>query len=250
MQRVVPEKIMKRLALALLLLCATFAVAQEHPSVAAQPNSVYVGADGKFEADPDTAVLSFGISPQDDTSKGAYDKAAKAAEQVRQILRSNGIDPKSAEMGFFSVQPMYDWKSGKQKLLGYRVSTNITVKLKQKDWEKLAPLTEQFAGIETVSGQNLGYELQEMEAAKKKAVEDAFMKARNSATAVTTAGGRALGELLYATVDVNEPVHILPMQARGAMKAMSAEATPAPTEGFSAQRITVTAHVNALFGMK
>jgi hypothetical protein len=31
---------------------------------------------------------------------------------------------------------------------------------------------------------------------------------------------------------------------------MAAEAAPAPTEGFSAQRITVTAHVNALFGMK
>jgi len=34
------------------------------------------------------------------------------------------------------------------------------------------------------------------------------------------------------------------------MKAMGAEAQAAPTEGFSAQRITVTSHVNALFGMK
>jgi len=178
---------MKRLALVLLIL-STLALAQDRPVPAAPLNSVYVGADGKFEADPDTAVLTFSISPQADTSKAAYDKAAKAAEQVRQILRSNGIDPKSAEMGFFSVQPMYDWKSGKQKLIGYRVATNITVKLKQKDWEKLGPLTQQFAEIETVSGQNTGYELQEMEAAKKKAVEDAFMKARNSATAVTMAG--------------------------------------------------------------
>lgn len=240
---------MKKLALALLIL-TSFALAQDRPVPAAPLNSVYVGADGKFEADPDTAVLTFGISPQDSTSKGAYDKAAKAAEQVRQILKSNGIDPRSAEMGFFSVQPMYDWKSGKQKLIGYRVSTNITVKLKQKDWDKLGPLTEQLAGIETASGQNLGYELQELEAAKKKAVEDAFMKARNSATAVTAAGGRTLGELIYASVDVNEPVHILPVQARGAMKAMSVEGTPAPSEGFSAQRITITAHVNALFGMK
>lgn len=240
---------MKRLALALFVLCGMFAAAQEHPSVMAQPNSVYVGADGKFEADPDTAVLTFGISPQDSTSKAAYDKAARAAAQVRQILKANGIDPKAAEMGFFSVQPMYDWKSGKQKLIGYRVSTNITVKLKQKDWDKLGPLTQQLAEIETASGQTLGYELQEMEAAKKKAVEDAFVKARNSATAVITAGGRTLGELIYATVDVNDQV-IVPMVAAPRMKAMSAEATPAPTEGFSAQRITVTAHVNALFGMK
>jgi len=242
---------MKRaLILALISLFATFALAQDRPVPAAPLHSVYVGADGKFEADPDTAVITFSIQPQDSTARGAYDKAARAAEQVRQILRANNIDPKAAEMGSFSVQPMYDWKSGKQKLIGYRVAGHITVKLRQKDWEKLGPLTQQLAEIETASGQGLGYELQEMEAAKKKAVEDAFVKARNSATAVAGAGGRALGELIYASVDVSEPVHILPMQSRGAMKSMAAEATPAPTEGFSAQRITITARVNALFGMK
>lgn len=239
---------MKRYALALLLV-ATVAVAQEHPAVTAQANTVYVGADGKFEADPDTAVLSFTLSPQDDTAKGAYDKAARAAEQVRQVLKTNGLDPKSAEMGFFSVQPMYDWKNPRQKVLGYRVSTTVTVKLKKAEFEKIGPLTEQLAQIETASGQNLGYELEQMEAAKKKAVEDAFLKARNSASAIATAGGRALAELIYATVDVSEPVHIL-AQPRMAMKTMAAEAAPAPTEGFAAQRITVTAHVNALFGMK
>ena len=243
---------MKTFALSLLfgIILTTAALAQEHPALTAQANSVYVGADGKFEADPDTAVLSFTISPQDDTSKAAYDKAAQAAEQVRQILRANGVDPKSAEMGFLSVQPVYDWRNPKQKLIAYRVSTTITIKLKQKDFDKLGPLTQQLADIETASGQTLGYELNDMEAAKKKAVEDAFQKARNSASAVTTAGGRSLGELIYASVDVNEPVRIMMAPRAMAGKMMSAQAAPAPTEEFSAQRITVTAHVNALFGMK
>jgi len=242
---------MKKLALSLVFtfLLATVALAQEHPALTAQANSVYVGADGKFEADPDTAVISFTITPQDETAKGAYDKAARAAEQVRQVLRANGVDPKSAEMGFLSVQPMYDWKNPKRKVIGYNVNTTITVKLKQNDFAKIGPLTQQLAEIETASGQNLGYELNDMEAAKKKAVEDAFMKARNSAGALAVAGGRALAELIYASVDVNEPVRIM-MAPRMQMKAMGAEAQAAPTEGFSAQRITVTSHVNALFGMK
>ena len=242
---------MKKLALALAFafVLATAALAQEHPTLTAQANSVYVGADGKFEADPDTAILSFNINPQEDTSKAAYAKAANAAEQVRQILKTNGIDPKSAEMGFLSVQPMYDYRKPTQKLIGYRVSTTITVKLKQKDFDKIGPLTQQLAEIETASGQNLGYELHDMEAAKKKAVEDAFAKARNSASAVVVAGGRSLAELIYASVDVNEPVRIMMAPRMQTMKAMGAEAAPV-TEGFSAQRITVTAHVNALFGMK
>jgi uncharacterized protein YggE len=238
----------KFLVLAVILAAATLALAQDRPAVSAPANSVYVGADGKFDADPDTAVLSFTISPQADTASDVYAQASKAAEQVRSILRANGIDPKVAQLGFLAVQPMYDWKNPKHKVIGYRLNTTITVKLKKAEFEKIGPLTGQFADIDTVSGQSLNYELNDMEAAKNKAVEDAFKKARNSAATITTASGRQLGELLYASVDVNEPVRIyapMPMQA----KSMAA-AAPAPTEGFSAQQITVTAHVNALFGMR
>lgn len=241
---------MRRTFVVLALLSLGLAAwAQERPVPAAPLHSVYVGADGKFEADPDTAVITFGLMPRDETARGAYDKAARAAEQVRQVLRANGIDPKSAEMGFFSVQPMYDWKNPKRKILAYQVSTSVTVKLKQKDFGKIGPVTQQLAEIETASNQNLGYMLDDMEAAKKKAVEDAMRKARGNAEAAAVAAGRAVGELLYASVDVQEPVHIYAPRAME-MKTMAADAPPPPTEGFGAQKMTVTAHVNALFSMK
>ena len=71
-------------------------IAQEHPSVTAQPNTVYVGADGKFESAPDTALIQFNISVQEDTSQAAYQHASKDVEQVRQVLHANGIEPKAA----------------------------------------------------------------------------------------------------------------------------------------------------------
>ena len=45
---------------------------------------------------------------QEDTSQAAYQHASKDADQVRQVLHSNGIEPKAANLGFLSVQPMYD----------------------------------------------------------------------------------------------------------------------------------------------
>ncbi len=107
--------------LALLFLAVGAAVAQEHPTVAAQPNTVYVGADGKFEAAPDTAQIQFNVSVQDDTSQAAYQHASKEVEQVRQVLRANGLDLKTATVGFMSVQPVYDYKDPKRKVIGYRV---------------------------------------------------------------------------------------------------------------------------------
>ncbi len=240
---------MKRFVLfAAVLLCATLVLAQDRPAVSAPANSVYVGADGKVDADPDTAVLSFTLSPQGDTSNDVYAQASKAMEQVRGVLKQNGLDVKDAQMGFFNVQPMYDWKNPKHKVVGYRLSTTVTIKLKKAEFEKIGPLTGQLADIDTASGQSLNYELNDMEAAKNKAVEDAFRKARNSASTITAASGRQLGELIYASVDVNEPVRIFAPQVMQAKT--TAMAAPAPTEGFSAQQITVTAHVNALFGMR
>ena len=79
---------------------------------------------------------------------------------------------------------------------------------------------------------------------------DAYRRARQSANAVATAGGRALGELSYASVDTFENIRPIRPLARMGAVAARAEAAPAPTEEFTPQSVTVTAHVNAVFTLK
>src|ERR1700693_3611242 len=206
-------------ALTLALLLSQVAAAQDRPTVTSQPNTVFVGADGKFEANPDTALMQFSISAQEATSREAYDRASKSAEQVRQILRSNGIDPKAAELG--------------------------TVSLKLKDFSRIAPIVQQLADADVTDTQSLTYTLEDMDAAKAKAIEDAYRRARESAAALARSSGRTLGELSYASVDTFDNVRVAPMA--GAMMRMSVEAAaPAPTEEFTPQSVSVTAHVNAM----
>ena len=234
--------------LTLLALCilATASFAQEHPSVTALPNSIYVGADGKFESAPDTAVIQFNISVQEDSAQTANQHASKEAEQVRQVLHANGIEPKAANVGFLTVQPMYDWKNPKQKVIGYRVTTDVTLKL--KDFSKIGPITQQLADANVSETQTLNYTLENMDEAKNKAVEDAYRRARNSADAIARASGRAVGELSYASVDTFENQRIVAPRMARAMSAMAN--APAPTEEFTPQTVTVTAHVNVLFNLK
>src|SRR5438105_15541109 len=163
----------------LVILAGTFGLAQDRPTVTAQPNTVFVGADGKFEANPDTALVQFNISAQEESSRAAYDRASKAAEQIRQILRSNGIEPKAAEIGFFSLEPVYDYKTAKRKLVGYRVNTNVSLKL--KDFAKIASILQQLADADISSNQNLSYTLENIDSAKTKAIENAFERARQYA---------------------------------------------------------------------
>jgi len=221
----------------LVILASSLGLAQDRPTVTAQPNTVFVGADGKFEANPDTALVQFNISAQEESSRAAYDRASKAAEQIRQILRSNGIEPKAAEIGFFSLQPVYDFRTAKRKLVGYRVNTNVSLKL--KDFSKIAPIVQQLADTDITENQTVSYTLDDIDAAKTRAVEDAYRRARESANAVARAGGRTLGELSYASVDTFENVRIV-----------APASAPAPTAEFSPQNIQVTAHVNAMFALR
>lgn len=238
---------MKSLCFALLF-CSVLAFGQEHPTVTAQPNTLYVGADGKFEAAPDTAEIQFSVSVQQNTSQAAFEKASKNVDQVREVLRANGIEPKAANIGFLSVQPMYDWTNPKQRVIGYRVTTDVTLKL--KDFSKIGPVTQQLADANVSETQTVSYILENIDEAKNKAVEDAYRRARNSAETLVHAAGRTLGALTYASVDTFENARPMPIMAMRAMSAAAKQATPPPTEEFTPQTVIVTAHVNALFDLK
>jgi len=242
---------MKTLALSFLLILAMAALASAQvssTSSAIQINTIYAGADGKFEAAPDTAVIRMDIASQQDTSRAAYDHAALAVDHVRQVLTSNGIDLKAAQFGSYQMQPMYDWKNPKHKVVGYRVTSDVTLKL--RDFKKIGTITEQLADIEDTQNQSVNYTLEDIEQAKAKASEDALKKARNQAAAVATAGGRSLGDLLYASVDVNQQ-NIVPMVfAQGMARSAAPAATPPPMADFTPQTVTINAHVNALFALK
>src|SRR6267143_3705249 len=232
--------------LSIVLVIANYAVAQEHPALTAQANTVYVGVDGKYEAAPDTALIQFNLSAQEGKAHAAYEHASRDAEQVREILRANGVDPKAANLGFFSTQPVYDWKNPTRKQVAVRVTTDVTLKL--QDFSKIGSITEQLTDAKISESLSLNYVLDNPDDAKSKAVQDAYRRARASAETLARASGRTLGELSYASVDSFENPRPLPRMSRP--MALRAEAAPAPTEEFTPQNVTVTAHVNALFNLK
>jgi uncharacterized protein YggE len=110
---------------------------------------------------------------------------------------------------------------------------------------------QQLDDTDITENQSVSYTLEDMDAAKTRAVEDAYRRARESAAAVARAGGRTLGELSYASVDTFENVHIVASMAGHPMANMRMEAAaPVPTEEFTPQNIVVTAHVNAMFTLR
>src|SRR5262249_528896 len=136
----------------------------------------------------------------------------------------------------------------KRKLVGYRVNSSISIKF--KDFTKVGPLTNDLFNLDVTDSQSVSYILEDMDAAKAKAVQDAIRKTHHLPQPVAESSSHTLGSLSYASVDVSEPGPIMrPMFKANAMAATAAEPPPA-TEEFTPQKITVTSHVNALYNFK
>ncbi len=235
---------MRGIFVCVLLVISTCLFAQN--AARPSPNTVTVGADGEFESAPDTAVLTFNLSAQEQTSQAAFQHASRAAEQMRSALRGAGIDPKTAEISSYSLEPVIDYRNPKQRVVGYRVGTSVTLKL--KDFSKVGPVTEALSPIQETSGESVSYTLENMDDAKKQAVTKAYQRARAYADSLAKAAGREAGALSSATVDIQEPGIRPLVMARVAMQTTS-NGSLAPTEGFQEQRVRITAHVNAEFGL-
>jgi len=226
-----------------LLLVAVAALAQQTPIAA---DTLWAGADGKFESAPDTALVQFSISVQQAELKAAYAHAQESAEKIRQTLRGNGLDPKDAEIGSFSMAPVYIWNP-KRKLTGFQVNSHVTIKV--RDFSKLGPLIDSFSQVDTTDSLSIGYTLENIDSAKAKAVEDAYRSARRNAEALARAGGRALGAMSYASVDAS---NFIPQPRPLMMKSLAASelAATSPVQDFAPAKIIITAHVNVLFVLK
>jgi len=232
----------------LLLAASTLLAAQDQTNIPLQQNAVIVGADGEFESAPDTAIINFMLAAQESDSQAAFARASRAADRMREVLRSNGIDPKSAELSQYNLQPVYDYKSPKRKIVGYTVSTSVIIKL--RDFKKIAPLLQGFSAIEETENQGLSYSLEQIDDAKSKAVHNAYQRAKVYANALAQASGRTLGDMTSANIDIREAGRIIPMMARGVAMKAEAAPMPGPTEEFGEQKIKITAHVTASFGLK
>ena len=97
--------------------------------------------------------------------------------------------------------------------------------LKLKDFSRIGPITQQLTDADVSQGQNVSYNLDNVDDAKNKAVEDAYRRARASAETIAKASGRVLGEMSYASVDTFESNRVMPMQ-RGAVMMSAAAAAP------------------------
>lgn len=90
-------------------------------------NGVHVTGNGKVSAPPDIAIISLGVEATEPKVSKARSVAAAAMNNIVSTLRRNKIDDSSIKTSHFNIQPQYQYLREQRKLVGYRVTNNLSV---------------------------------------------------------------------------------------------------------------------------
>ncbi|MGD0765113.1 MAG: SIMPL domain-containing protein [Dehalococcoidia bacterium] len=184
------------LALAGLALLGT-ACGDKVTVAAAQQNEtrgITVNGEGKVTGQPDTAVLTLGVSALAPTVADARDQAASAMQKIIDSMKGNGVADKDIQSTQFSIQPEYDYTNGQQKLTGFRV-TNIVV-AKVRDINSTGKVLDDAVagGGDLTQVQSLDFTIDQPEALQDQARELAMNDAKAKAQRFADLAGVTLGD--------------------------------------------------------
>lgn len=149
-----------------------------------EPALISVTGEGKVEAAPDIAMLTFGV--QTGRQPDAEQAMAMLTEDMNAIIEAiqeAGIEEKDIATQYLNLNPAYDWIDGRQVERGFEASQSLQVKV--RDLDKISEILD--IAVSNGANQSGGVsftidEPAELQAeAREEAIQDAEAKAQKLA---------------------------------------------------------------------
>jgi uncharacterized protein YggE len=185
---------------------------------------ITVSGEGKATGQPDIAILSLGISTLRPTVAEARNEAASTMQKVIDSVKGNGVAEKDIQSAQYSIYPEYDYSIvASQKLLGYRITNTVTIKV--RDIDKTSDVLDgaTAAGGDLTQVQGISFTIDEPDALRDQAREDAVKDAKARAQRLADTAGVKLGDPISITESSVSP----PVPMRDALLGGAAEANTA-----------------------
>lgn len=185
-----------------------------------QQEGIVVNGTGKVTAVPDLVNLSLGVESRESTVAQAQTNAAKAMNEITNVLKRNNIAEKDIKTQQFNISPIFEFRQTDSRsiITGYVVSNIINVKI--RDIAKAGTVIDQVAaaGGDLTRINNISFSVDDptkyYTEARQKAMEDA----QNKAKQLASLGGVSLGKPNFISENsfVNLPVINFAREAVGA----------------------------------
>ncbi len=154
-----------------------------------------ITGSGTVYAKADIANIEVGLKTG--TKKTAADASTDATDKMNKIVeavRTLGVDEKDIKTSGYTLNPVYNWTEARgQQLIGYEVSQNITLKIRDlgKIGDVIARTTEQ--GANQIG--DISFTIDDEYGLKNQARELAIGKAKEKAVSIAQQTGMKLGKI-------------------------------------------------------
>jgi uncharacterized protein YggE len=211
------------------------------------PRTVSVSGQGEVSAEPDLAHVTLGVQARRPTMAEARKEVATTVDRVLALCKDLKIEPKYVNATRVQVQPDYSWdeRNRKQVLLGYIVSRDVQVEL--RDLDQLGPLIERAvsAGVNQVSDPVL--DSTQRKQLERQAMTLAVQDARLNAETLAQAAGVGLGAV--RTISASGAPPVMPMYRSKMVMADAAAAPPAPEASYQPGEMKFSTSVSAEYDL-
>ena len=203
---------------------------------------ISVSAQGEASVAPDLALVSFAVTGSGKELGPTRDDVNARSSAVLGKLRELGLAETDLNAPDVGIQPEYDYRRG-QKLVGYRVTRQMTARV--RDLDRLGEVFDGLVGAGSNEVHGATMTAEDPSAAEHAALEAAVAAARAKAEVLAAAAGVTLGPV--ARIEEEAGPGAGPLPKFRAMAAM-AESADVPTE-VAAGDLTVTRRIRAWFGI-
>lgn len=183
--------------------------------------AVTVTGHGQMSLAPDTAYVTLGMETTGRTVADAQRQNRLVLSKVVERLRALQIENERMQTASFTVSPQYkpppkrsDAPAGPPEIIGYIVSTTMTVEVRNLD--RVGSVIEESLAAGANQFQGLHWALRDEQQAKLEVLKQAASKAREKAAALSEALKVKLIRLLSATEE-SHVVRPVPKMARSMM---------------------------------
>lgn len=142
-------------------------------------DTIVVAGEGKVTSRPDIVRVSLGVQTDAGTVRAAQTENTTKMNAITAMLKEQKVAEADITTDSYTIYPRVNWENGRQDIIGYTVSQNVSVKI--RDLDKTGDILARAGdlGANQVGGINFTIDdptdLQDQ--AREKAIEDAKGKA-------------------------------------------------------------------------
>ncbi|MCL0028587.1 SIMPL domain-containing protein [Dehalococcoidia bacterium] len=213
---------------------------------------IWVTGHGKTAVPPDLALLKLGVEATAKTVARARKQAATAMDAIITSLTANGVSEPDIQTRHFNISPRYEYtevvqngiRTNKQVLIGYFVSNNSVVKIRDLDDVGIIIDDVASAGGDAARISGVSFTVEDtspfITKLREQAVSDALAKAEQLASLT----GVSVGVLVFISESDGAHPEVRGFEEAMTMRSMAAFA---PDTNISGGELEISLSVEAVF---